>query len=89
MDQQVEQVLSTRRCDQCGTATYEANLTCHSCKVKLEPCSVSGYPVAAYDKVVSKQNNGLDIVAIRDRWNQWVTAFRTCPVTDGPATPMY
>ena len=42
MDQQVEQVLSTRRCEQCGTATYEANLTCHNCKVKLEPCSVSG-----------------------------------------------
>ncbi|GAX77698.1 hypothetical protein CEUSTIGMA_g5141.t1 [Chlamydomonas eustigma] len=88
MDQSVEQVLSNRRCDQCGTATYEANLTCHNCKNKLEPCSVSGYPVASYDLVVSKQN-GLDVIAIRDRWNQWVTAFRTCPVTEGAATPMY
>ena len=44
--------------------------------------------VASYDKVVSKQN-GFDVVAVRDHWNTWVTAFRTCPVTNGPATPMY
>lgn len=49
---------------------------------------VSGYPVASYDRVVSKQN-GFDVVAIRDHWNTWVTTFRTCPVTGGSATPMY
>lgn len=88
MDQGMEQVLSTRSCDQCGTATYEANLTCHHCKSKLEPCAVSGYPVSSYDRVVSKQN-GFDVVAIRDHWNTWVTTFRACPVTNGSATPMY
>ncbi len=45
MDQSIEQSLSLRPCEQCGTDTYEANLTCHSCKCKWEPCSVSGYPV--------------------------------------------
>lgn len=38
--QQCSQVLSNRTCDQCGSATYEANLTCHHCKHKLEPCGV-------------------------------------------------
>mmetsp|Transcript_26109 Transcript_26109/g.57041 ORF Transcript_26109/g.57041 Transcript_26109/m.57041 type:complete len:1764 (+) Transcript_26109:195-5486(+) len=88
MDQQVEQALSLRTCEQCGTETYEANLTCHHCKHKWEPCAVSGYPVQAHEKVVSKQN-GYDVLAIRDHWNQWVTSFHTCPVTNGAATPMY
>eukprot|EP00955_Chlamydomonas_euryale_P116459 366417-Chlamydomonas_euryale.AAC.27 len=88
MDQTVEQVLSTRRCEQCGSETYEANLTCHSCKATLEPCSVSGYPTASYDKVVSTQN-GLDVVAIRENWNLWATTFNSCPVTGGGASPMY
>lgn len=82
------QVLSTRRCEQCGTETYEANLTCHQCKAVLEPCSVSGYPTASYDKVVSTQN-GYDVVAIRDHWNLWATTFSACPVTGGAAAPMY
>eukprot|EP00798_Chlamydomonas_sp_ICE-L_P014195 gene14195-20165_t len=88
MDQQVEQVLTSRACDFCGGDTFESNLTCQLCKGKWEPCAVSGYPVSAHEKVVSKQN-GFDVVAIRDNWNQWVTAFHTCPVTNGPATPMY
>ena len=50
------QTLSTRSCDQCGTPTYEANLTCHHCKSKLEPCAVSGYPVR-------KRNKGSPTVA--------------------------
>lgn len=35
MDQQVDQSLSTRCCDQCGSDIYEASLICKSCKV---PC---------------------------------------------------
>ena len=81
-------MLSNRRCEACGTETYEANLTCHGCRVALDPCSVSGYPTASYDKVVSTQN-GYDVVAIRDHWNLWVTTFSACPVTGGTAAPMY
>lgn len=88
MDTSVDQSLALRNCEQCGTDTYEANLTCHACKHKWEPCAVSGYPVLAHEKVVSK-TNGYDVVAIRDCWNQWVTTFHTCPVTGGPAAPMY
>lgn len=88
MDQNVEQSLATRACENCGTETYEANLSCHNCKHKWEPCAVSGYPVQAHEKVVSK-TNGFDVVAIRDHWNQWVTTFHSCPVTGGPAAPMY
>jgi intraflagellar transport protein 172 len=46
MDQSVTQSLSLRTCEFCGTETYEANLSCHQCKNKWEPCAVSGYPVA-------------------------------------------
>lgn len=45
MDQAVDQSLSQRTCDHCGTLTFEANLTCHSCSQTSDPCSVSGYPV--------------------------------------------
>ncbi|KAJ9515621.1 hypothetical protein QJQ45_021684, partial [Haematococcus lacustris] len=88
MDQAVSQSLGLRTCDQCGCQTFEANLSCHNCKFKWEPCAVSGYPVSAHEKVVSNSNN-YDVVAIRECWNQWVNAFHTCPVTEGPAAPMY
>lgn len=45
MDKQVDQTLGTRPCETCGVDTYEANLTCHNCRSKWEPCAVSGYPV--------------------------------------------
>jgi hypothetical protein len=45
MDTGVDQSLALRVCERCGTDTYEANLTCHSCRHTWEPCAVSGYPV--------------------------------------------
>ena len=42
MDQQVEQTLGMRSCEFCGVDTYEANLSCHNCKNKWEPCAVTG-----------------------------------------------
>ncbi len=41
-----------------------------------------------HERIVAK-SNGVDVVAIRDAWNQWVNTFRTCPVTGGSAVPMY
>lgn len=31
MDRRVEQSLGARRCEGCGSDTYEANLSCHAC----------------------------------------------------------
>lgn len=81
-------VCAPRACDNCGTATYEANLQCHNCKNKWEPCAVTGYPIPPHDKLVTN-SNGHEIMAIREYWNMWVTNFGTCPVTGGPATPMF
>lgn len=36
MDQQIDQSLSTRSCDHCGSDIYEASLICKSCKVSWE-----------------------------------------------------
>ena len=85
MEQQVQQALSTRSCEHCGVDTYEANLTCHSCKHKLEACAVSGYPVPPLERVVTKSN----MVARREDWNAWVQKFSSDPVTGAAATPLY
>lgn len=85
MDQQVEQVLGTRTCEHCGIDTYEASLTCHSCKHKWEACAVSGYSVPPLEKVVAKSN----LPARRDDWNAWVSRFQTDPITGTAATPVY
>lgn len=85
MDQQVEQSLSSRPCEHCGVDTYEANLTCHSCKAQWQPCAVSGYPVPPTELVAPRGN----IAARRDDWNAWVNKFHTDPMTDTPATPLY
>ncbi len=88
MDRSTEQSLSVKSCEHCGKPTYEANLTCHFCKKKYEPCVVTGYPIHSYDRVVFK-NNGPELNAIRDMWNKWVEAFGTDPVTGMQAAPMY
>jgi len=85
MDQTVEQVLGTMECDQCGVDTFEANLTCHSCKQAWEPCIVSGYPVRPRERLVPRNN----AAARRDDWNLWVNKFHTDPMTATPAAPMY
>lgn len=87
MDQQVEQTLSTRLCGKCGAHTYEANLTCHHCKARLESCAVSGYPIPAAELVTSKSDPS--VIARKEDWNEWVARFSVDPVTGAPAQPMY
>lgn len=88
MDQQVEQSLSLRTCEQCGVETYEANLTCHSCKNKWEQCAVSGYPIPPGEKVVNRGSTP-EVVARRDDWNQYISTFQVDPVTGQMGSPMY
>ena len=85
MDQTVEQSLRTVQCEQCGVDTFEANLTCHSCKQSWEPCLVSGYPVQQRERLVPRNN----AAARRDEWNVWVNKFHADPMTGTPAAPMY
>ena len=85
MDQQVEQTLATRACEHCGVDTYEANLTCHSCRAHWDACAVSGYPVEPGERVVPSNN----MAARRDDWNAWVNKFHTDPFTGAPAAPLY
>lgn len=87
MDQQVEQSLSLRTCEKCGVDTYEAALTCHSCKNKWEACSVTGYPIPPGERVVSR--GPIEVVARRDDWNLYVNTFGLCPVTSQVVSPMY
>lgn len=85
MDQTVSQALVTKACEHCGADTYEANLTCHSCKHTWDMCAVSGYPVGPHERVVSRSN----LPARREDWNAWVQKFGADPVTGAAATPLY
>ncbi|GMH45662.1 hypothetical protein BSKO_13619 [Bryopsis sp. KO-2023] len=84
MDQQVDQTLSTRPCDRCGSDIYEASLVCQNCKVAWEACAVTGYPIRQGKKVTSQGDSG--VVASIDDWNAWVAKFQTCPVTETAQT---
>lgn len=85
MDQTVEQALGIVECEACGADTFEANLTCHSCKQTWDACVVSGYPVRSRERLVPRNN----MATQRDDWNVWVGKFGTDPMTGTPATPMY
>jgi intraflagellar transport protein 172 len=50
----VEQSLSMRTCGTCGNETYEAALTCHSCKTQSDMCMITGYPIPVGERTVLK-----------------------------------
>lgn len=87
MDQAVEQSLSLRTCAQCGTDTYEGNLTCHSCKASSEACAVTGYPIPAGERVASKGD--ATVAARKEDWNTYVGRFQTCPINGTVQSPIY
>eukprot|EP00002_Diphylleia_rotans_P027200 TRINITY_DN5444_c0_g1_i2.p1 TRINITY_DN5444_c0_g1~~TRINITY_DN5444_c0_g1_i2.p1 ORF type:complete len:1218 (+),score=289.45 TRINITY_DN5444_c0_g1_i2:1863-5516(+) len=86
MDQQIEQELSRRPCDQCGTSIYEASLSCHKCKHDYTPCIITGYPVRKATKFQCK--SCLKPVN-RDDWNTYVRATKSCPWCLSPQNPSF
>jgi intraflagellar transport protein 172 len=85
VDKSVENKLSTRPCDGCKTDIYAASLECHQCKMKYEPCAVTGYPVLRNEKVNCKTCGA---AANRDDWNTWIAAFKTCAWCGMSANPV-
>lgn len=69
MDGSVGQSLPTRRCEQCGSDTYDCSLSCNSCQTNWEPCIITGLPLvktnAVHCKICSKG-------AIREHWNDYI-----------------
>jgi intraflagellar transport protein 172 len=86
MDAGVEQALATVACEHCGADTYEAALTCHSCRQAWEPCVVSGYPVHPQDRLVPPRSN---MAARRSDWNTWVGKFKADPLSGAPAASVF
>lgn len=84
VDNSVDQELSKRACDQCGTQTYTASLECHQCKHKSEPCVVTGYPVLRSERTECRTCGA---PANREDWNAWVAVFKTCPWCGMSASP--
>jgi intraflagellar transport protein 172 len=85
VDKSVENKLTTRQCDGCKTDVYVASLvSVNGCKMKYEPCVVTGYPVTRNDKVNCKTCGAS---ANRDDWNTWIAAFKTCPWCGMSANP--
>jgi intraflagellar transport protein 172 len=84
VDKSVENKLSTRPCDGCKTDLYVGSLECHNCKLKYEPCAVTGYPVLREEKVNCKTCGAS---ANREDWNTWIALFKTCPWCGMSANP--
>lgn len=78
MRQDVEQALSERKCGTCKAATYEASLTCHTCKASAPMCWASGFPIV--DRVQCTADARHE--ANRPQWNAYVEKFEKCPVCE-------
>merc|ERR1712093_195590 len=76
VDQNVQQKMDTRPCDQCKATIYAASLSCPKCNHKHEPCVVTGYPVLRRSKVAC---SNCQATANREDWNSHVLLFKTCP----------
>jgi intraflagellar transport protein 172 len=83
VDKSVENKLTTRSCDGCRSDVYVATLESHTCKMKYEPCVVTGYPVTRDQKVITPCGSS----ANRDDWNTWVAEFKKCPWCNSHANP--
>ena len=76
MDGSVGQSLPTRRCEHCSGEIYECSLYCPHCRAQWEPCIVTGLPLVKSDSVQCKIcNKG----AIREHWNDVISATMHCP----------
>ncbi|GAB9470746.1 hypothetical protein Gpo141_00007983 [Globisporangium polare] len=86
MDQQVQEKLPERACGQCKAMIYEATLACAECKVKSEPCIITGFPVGAKTTV---HCTTCKAIADRETWNKWVKQFGNCPWCAAPQKMSY
>lgn len=86
MDQQVQEKLPEKPCIQCKASVYEAALQCGECKVKAEPCIITGFPVAAKTTV---HCTTCKVIADRETWNKWVKQFGSCPWCAAPQKMSY
>lgn len=76
MDETVGNQLPQRRCEHCGAEVYECSLVCNSCKSQWEPCIITGLPLVKTNAVNCKIcMRG----AIREHWNDYISATMHCP----------
>ena len=82
MQQQVNQELPLRVCASCGTETYEASCTCHSCKAVSDECAITGLPVAPHTLVRVALAGGPAILPTANKadFNTWVEFDGCCPL---------
>jgi len=86
LDHTMDQSLSTRPCEQCGTDIYISSLVCGSCKTQVNPCVISGYPVINSHKVSCK---GCAKPANKEDWNKYVLKMKSCPWCGSIQSPVW
>jgi intraflagellar transport protein 172 len=86
MDQNVQQRMDTRQCDGCRAEIYSASLNCNQCKMKYQPCAVTGFPVVKRSKV---ECTSCKVQANRDDWNFWVQTYKACPWCGTPQNAQF
>jgi intraflagellar transport protein 172 len=84
VDSKIEQSLTTRCCDFCGTDIYEASLSCPKCQHTWEPCIITGYPLVKNQHITCKF---CDKGALREDWNEYISVTQHCPWCKSIQTP--
>jgi len=87
MDKMINNELPLRTCSNCGTKTYEAGVTCHSCKHKSTECIITGLPVPRGSGCVSCPKCG--VKATKTAWNLYVMKAKACPWCESRAVAVY
>merc|ERR1712232_1310661 len=86
MDHSVMQKMDLRPCDKCRTEIYTARLECPHCKLKYEPCCITGYPVVKRNRV---ECTSCKSPANRDDWNAALQIFKVCVWCNAPQNPQF
>lgn len=86
MDHSVMQKMDLRPCDKCRTEIYTARLECPHCKLKYEPCCITGYPVVKRNRV---ECTSCKSPANRDDWNAALQIFKACVWCNAPQNPQF
>lgn len=77
-----DQALAQAACGSCGATRFAGALRCTRCGTTAEVCAVTGYPIAPGEMVEVRGSQR--VVACRDDFNLYVSAYGTCPLSGTP-----
>ena len=77
VEKNLVKALNKKQCPKCKNQNFEANINCHFCDMKFEPCVITGAPI--YPDIDIVTCSSCKRKGIKECWREWVGLFQTCP----------